>query len=90
MSVVGIVLATGCSSSPQTCDVGGASHPVNQLFPLSGCGSCKCDAFGDVQCQNPACSGPGHPAAGNDGAAGTGADGAAGSGGAADARDSDG
>jgi hypothetical protein len=64
--------APACSSGP-TCIIDGVEHPVGSPFTLLGCGSCMCDSSGDVVCDNPACSSPGHP---TDGAASDAGDGA--------------
>ena len=52
--------ASSCSSSP-TCIIDGVEEPVGKPFMLLGCGACTCDVYGDVTCENMACSGPGHP-----------------------------
>lgn len=60
--------AAACTSGPQ-CIINGSEEPVGKPFTLLGCGACTCDASGDVQCENPACSSLGRP---QDGAAGSG------------------
>lgn len=66
----GLLALVGCSQGPQ-CYLDGIEHPINQPFMMTGCGVCMCDAFGDLQCSNPACSGPGHQTNGVAGASGS-------------------
>jgi hypothetical protein len=61
-----LLAAPACTSSGPQCIVAGTEHPVGQPFTLLGCGSCTCDSFGDVKCENAECS-TGHM---GDGAAG--------------------
>ena len=66
-----LLVAPACSSSPQQCMVSGLEHPVGKPFTLPGCGTCTCDAYGDVSCGDIACSGPGHARDGAAGASGS-------------------
>jgi len=58
--VLGWFGAPSCNSGP-TCIIDGVEEPVGKPFMLLGCGACTCDVYGDVTCENKACSGPGHP-----------------------------